>query len=160
MIATKILTLKEAVAVREAWRRQGEAVVFTNGCFDLIHVGHVRYLAQARSLGDHLVVGLNADESVARLKGPGRPVTPEGERAEILAALESVDVVTLFAQDTPLEIIKALSPDVLVKGGDWAPEAIVGRQHVVAGGGRVVTIPVVAGRSTSRMLQLMGARRP
>jgi D-beta-D-heptose 7-phosphate kinase/D-beta-D-heptose 1-phosphate adenosyltransferase len=106
------------------------------------------------------VVGLNGDESVCRLKGPGRPVTPEDERAEILAALEAVDAVTLFRQDTPLELIKLLSPDVLVKGDDWAPNAIVGREHVAAGGGRVVTIPVVAGRSTSRLLQLMGARRP
>lgn len=160
MRAAKVLRLDEMMAVRQTWRRQGETVIFTNGCFDLIHVGHVRYLALARAMGDHLVVGLNADESVARLKGPGRPLTPESERAEILAALEAVDAVTLFREDTPLELIKALSPDVLVKGDDWAPGAIVGREHVEAKGGRVVTIPVVAGRSTSRLLQIMGARRP
>lgn len=130
--------------------------MFTNGCFDLLHVGHVRYLNAARALGARLVVGLNGDASVRRLKGPGRPVTPQDERAEVLAALACVDAVTPFDEDTPLKTIAALTPDVLVKGGDWAPEAIVGRDHVLAHGGRVVTIPVVPGRSTSALVHRIG----
>ncbi len=142
----------QLVALRAGWRSLGEKVVFTNGCFDLLHVGHVRYLNAARDLGDHLVVGLNSDSSVRRLKGPGRPVTPESERAEILCALTAVDAVVLFEEDTPLGLIEAVEPDVLVKGGDWALEAIVGREVVEGRGGRVVTIPVVAGRSTSALI--------
>lgn len=145
-----------SIALRAGWRSLGERVVFTNGCFDLLHVGHVRYLNAARALGDHLVVGLNSDASVRRLKGPGRPVTPEPERAEILCALAAVDAVVLFEEDTPLSLIEALEPDVLVKGGDWALEAIVGREFVEGRGGRVVTIPIVRGRSTSGLLGRMG----
>lgn len=147
------LALDEAVRLRERWRAEGLKTVFTNGCFDLLHAGHVRYLNAARALGDRLVVGLNSDASVARLKGEGRPVTPAGERAEILQALEAVDAVVPFEEDTPLRLIEALSPDVLVKGGDWALEAIVGREHVLAAGGEVVTIPTVAGRSTTRLVR-------
>jgi len=140
------------MALRAGWQALGESVVFTNGCFDLLHVGHVRYLNAARALGNHLVVGLNSDASVRRLKGPGRPVTPESERAEILCALVAVDAVILFEEDTPLGLIEAVEPDVLVKGGDWALDAIVGREFVEAHGGRVATIPVVAGRSTSGLI--------
>jgi len=124
--------------------------VFTNGCFDLLHVGHVRYLQQARELGDALVVGVNSDASVRRLnKGPGRPITPARERAEILAALACVDFVTIFGAATPLRLIRTLGPDVLVKGGDWALDAIVGREVVESRGGRVVAIPFVKNRSTT-----------
>jgi D-beta-D-heptose 7-phosphate kinase/D-beta-D-heptose 1-phosphate adenosyltransferase len=128
-------------------------VVFTNGCFDLLHVGHVRYLQAARALGDALVVGLNADASVRRIKGPRRPVTPQRERAEVLAALECVDYVTIFAADTPLALIRRVGPDVLVKGGDWPPERIVGREAVLARGGRVLSIPLVPGRSTTGLIE-------
>lgn len=128
-------------------------VVFTNGCFDILHRGHVMYLEQARLLGDALVVGVNTDASVARLKGSGRPLVPEGDRALVLAALSSVTAVTLFDEDTPAELIAALQPDVLVKGGDYTPEEIVGADTVERGGGRVVVIPYVQGRSTSELIQ-------
>ena len=147
-----ILTRAELAALRSDWRSRGEPAVFTNGCFDLLHSGHVRYLNAARALGEHLVVGLNSDASVRRLKGSGRPVTPESERAEILAALAAVDAVVVFGEDTPLRLIEAVEPDVLVKGGDWALEAIVGREFVEARGGRVLTLPVIPGRSTSALL--------
>lgn len=137
--------LKEAAA---ALRREGKRIVFTNGCFDLIHIGHIRYLREARTLGDALVVGLNSDASVRRLK-PGRPITAEAERAEVLAALEMVDYVTVFAEDTPYELIKYLGPDVLVKGGDWKPEEIVGADLV----GEVHSLPYVSGRSTTEIVR-------
>ena len=144
----------------ETCRSQGLTVVFTNGCFDLLHAGHVRYLNEAHDLGDRLVVGLNGDDSVRRLKGPGRPIIPEGERAEVLAALSAVDAVMVFWTDTPLELVEALSPDVLVKGGDWAVEAIVGGSHVHARGGRVLSLPILPGRSTSALLaRLKGEAR-
>ncbi len=128
-------------------------VVFTNGCFDILHRGHVTYLEQARLLGEVLVVGVNTDASVARLKGHGRPLVPEGDRALILAALSSVTAVTLFDEDTPAELIEALRPDVLVKGGDYGPEDIVGADTVERGGGRVVVIPYVEGHSTTELIQ-------
>ena len=140
-----------AAAVRRL-QRAGRRVVFTNGCFDLLHVGHVRYLRQAREFGDALVVGVNSDASVRRLKGPGRPLTPAKERAEILAALACVDFVTIFGAATPLQLIRAVGPDVLVKGGDWALDAIVGREVVEARGGRVVAIPFVKNRSTTALV--------
>lgn len=130
-----------------------ERVVFTNGCFDILHRGHVTYLEQACQLGDALVVGVNTDASVARLKGSGRPLVPEGDRALILAALSSVTAVTLFDEDTPADLIAALRPDVLVKGGDYAPEDIVGADTVEQGGGRVVVIPYVEGHSTTELIQ-------
>ncbi len=122
---------------------------FTNGCFDLLHPGHVQYLADARALGDYLVVGLNSDASVARLKGIGRPVQDEAARAAVLLGLRSVDAVIRFDEDTPLELLRALQPDVLVKGGDYTPETVVGRELVEGRGGRVVLIPFLAGHSTS-----------
>lgn len=140
-----------ADAVRNL-QRAGKRVVFTNGCFDLLHVGHVRYLQQARELGDALVVGVNSDASVRKLKGPGRPLTPAGERAEILAALACVDFVTIFGAATPLALIRTLGPDVLVKGGDWPVEKIVGREAVLARGGSVVAIPFVRNRSTTSLI--------
>ena len=131
----------------------GQKVVFTNGCFDLLHLGHVRYLEEARSLGDALVIGVNTDLSVKRLgKGPGRPFTPEADRARVLAALACVDRVVLFAEDTPLNLITLLTPDILVKGGDYQLDEIVGREAVQARGGRVVALPFVPGYSTTRLI--------
>jgi D-beta-D-heptose 7-phosphate kinase/D-beta-D-heptose 1-phosphate adenosyltransferase len=129
-------------------KKEGKKVVFTNGCFDLIHVGHVRYLSQAKGLGDILVIGLNADESVSSIK-PGRPVTPEAQRAEVLAALSMVDYIVLFSEDTPYELIKAVNPDVLVKGADWKPEDIVGSDIVKD----VRTISFVDGISTTGIIK-------
>lgn len=133
-------------------QRAGRRVVFTNGCFDLLHPGHLRCLEEARKLGDFLVVAINSDASVRRLKGGERPVIPQQERAEILAALESVDAVVIFDEPTPRNLIASLLPDVLVKGGDWSKEEVVGREEVEAAGGRVVSIPVVDGYSTSQIL--------
>jgi D-beta-D-heptose 7-phosphate kinase/D-beta-D-heptose 1-phosphate adenosyltransferase len=147
-----VLSRTEAAAYAQSLRAAGRSVVFTNGVFDLLHPGHVRYLQQARALGDTLIVGLNADESVRRNKGEGRPITPESERAELLAALTCVDAVTLFAEDTPAEVVRAIQPDVLVKGADWAADRIVGRDTVEARGGRVVRIAVEEGYSTSALL--------
>jgi D-beta-D-heptose 7-phosphate kinase/D-beta-D-heptose 1-phosphate adenosyltransferase len=151
--SARVLTRAGAVALVSELRAAGRAVVFTNGVFDLLHPGHVRYLAVARSLGDALIVGLNADESVRRNKGPSRPITPERERAEVLAALASVDAVVIFNDDTPADIIAALQPDVLVKGADWAPDRIVGRDIVEARGGRVVLVPVEQGHSTTSIVE-------
>src|ERR1700731_998287 len=148
-----ILTLEQAILRFGRGKRNGRRVVFTNGCFDLLHPGHIRSLEHARSLGDALIVGLNSDASVKQLKGEGRPVIPEGERAEILAALECVDGVVIFDDLTPQRTIAALLPDVLVKGGDWAGDKIVGREEVEAAGGRVVSVPVVPTYSTTAILQ-------
>jgi rfaE bifunctional protein nucleotidyltransferase chain/domain len=148
----RILSRAAAAAFAQSQRESGSTVVFTNGVYDLLHPGHVRYLRQARSLGDLLIVAVNADESVRRNKGEGRPITPELERAELLAALACVDGVTLFAEDTPAEVIRAIQPDVLVKGADWPADQIVGRDTVEARGGRVVRIPVEHGYSTSALL--------
>jgi rfaE bifunctional protein nucleotidyltransferase chain/domain len=143
---------------RRGWKAAGRAVVFTNGCFDLLHPGHVSLLERARAEGDVLVVGLNSDASVARLKGAGRPIVPESERAEVLCALEAVTRVVVYHEDTPRAIIAALLPDVLVKGGDWAPAAIVGREEVEAAGGRVVRVAFVPGRSTTAILDRIRRR--
>lgn len=149
----EILTLEEAILRFGREKRNGRRIVFTNGCFDLLHPGHIGSLEQARALGDALIVGLNSDASVRKLKGAGRPVLPERERAEILSALECVDAVVIFDEPTPREIISRLLPDVLVKGGDWPGDQIVGREEVEAAGGRVVSIPVVPGYSTTAMLR-------
>src|SRR5579863_9683310 len=148
----KILSLKKAIDVVKELKRQGCRVVFTNGCFDLLHPGHTRYLAEARNLGDCLLVAINSDRSVRQLKGLGRPIFPEEERAEILAALESVDYVTIFDDLTPREVIAHMLPQVLVKGADWGPDQIVGREEVEAAGGRVVSIPLVPGFSTTALI--------
>ena len=147
----KIFTRDELL--RRFGRPREGRLVFTNGCFDILHRGHVEYLHQARLMGDLLVVGVNTDASVERLKGPGRPVVPQADRALILAALESVDAVTLFDEDTPRELISTLLPDVLVKGGDYAPATIVGREAVEEAGGEVRIIPFIQGRSTSGLLR-------
>ena len=152
--------MKEKIRRREDRRRiieglktKGKRIVFTNGCFDLLHIGHIRYLEEARSLGDILVVGVNSDRSVRGLKGPNRPILPEEERAEILSGLECVNYITLFDEPTPLELISSLQPQVLVKGGDWTKEAAVGKEVVEKSGGEVVILPFVEGSSTSNLIE-------
>ena len=148
----KIMTREQLPAMLAEWRAQGLKVVFTNGCFDLLHLGHVDYLEQARHLGDALVVGLNTDESVGRLK-PGRPIQDETARARILASLAFVDAVVLFGEPTPLALIELVQPNVLVKGDDYAIDGIVGHELVLNRGGQVLTVPLVPGYSTSRIVQ-------
>ncbi len=144
----KILTREQLVELRAEWKREGKVVVFTNGCYDLLHPGHIRLLESARSLGDVLVLALNTDASVARLKGPSRPLISEQERAALAAELEAVNAVTFFDEDTPTELIAAVLPDVLVKGADWA-HWIAGREEVEAAGGKVMALPLEPGYSTS-----------
>jgi rfaE bifunctional protein nucleotidyltransferase chain/domain len=148
----QVLTPDQAAAFASRLRAGGGVVVFTNGVFDLLHPGHVRYLRDARALGDALIVAINSDRSVRANKGEGRPVNPEAERAEVLLALESVDAVTIFDEDTPHAIIAAIQPDVLVKGADWGPDDIVGRDVVEARGGRVVRMELAPGFSTTTLL--------
>jgi D-beta-D-heptose 7-phosphate kinase/D-beta-D-heptose 1-phosphate adenosyltransferase len=145
--------LAQLVRERAQWKAQGRTVVLTNGCFDLLHPGHVVLLERARGEGDLLVVAINSDASVRALKGPQRPLLPEAERAEALLALEAVDRVAVYDEPTPQELIEALVPDVLVKGADWAADAIVGREVVEQAGGRVVRVELVPGRSTSRLVE-------
>ena len=147
------MTRQDAVALVERLRTAGQTVVFTNGVFDLLHVGHLRYLQHARALGDALLVGVNSDRSVRAIKGPDRPITLENERAEILEALACVDGVVIFDEDTPHTLIAALQPDVLVKGADWAEDAIVGRDIVEARGGRVERVALEPGHSTSAIVE-------
>jgi rfaE bifunctional protein nucleotidyltransferase chain/domain len=151
--AGRVLTRDEAARLAGERRAGGEVVVFTNGVFDLLHPGHVRYLQQARSYGNLLIVAVNADTSVRRNKGAGRPINPEGERAELLAGLACVDAVVIFDEDTPAEIVGAIQPDVLVKGADWPADQIVGRDTVEAGGGRVVLIAVEHGHATTALVE-------
>ena len=148
----KILTRKAFVQQVAAWREAGDRVVFTNGCFDILHPGHIDNLEKARSLGDRLLVGLNSDASVQRLKGPSRPVQPEEVRAQMLAALGCVDAVCLFSEDTPLELIKAVLPDVLAKGGDYQPHEVVGSDVVAAHGGETKIVPLTPGYSTTDLI--------
>jgi rfaE bifunctional protein nucleotidyltransferase chain/domain len=148
----KILNQKKLAQVLARARAKGKKIVFTNGCLDIIHVGHVKYLASAKRLGDILVMGLNSDKSVRKLKGPSRPINAEKDRATVLAALESVDFVTAFGEDTPEKLIKMLRPDILVKGGDWKIKDIVGGDFVKSRGGKVISIPFVKGRSTSSVI--------
>lgn len=148
-----ILTLEQAILQFGREKRNGRRVVFTNGCFDLLHPGHISSLEGARAHGDVLIVGLNSDHSVRQLKGAGRPIVPAAERAEILAALECVDAVIIFNDLTPRAVIAGLLPDVLVKGGDWAGDQIIGREEVEAAGGQVVSVPVVSGYSTTEILR-------
>ncbi len=134
-------------------RKTGKKIAFTNGCFDILHVGHVRYLREAKKTGDVLVLALNSDSSVRSIKGEKRPLVPEMERAEVLAALEFIDFVTLFDELTPLELIQYLKPDVLIKGGDWPEEKVVGRNEIKQWGGKVVIIPEVMGKSTTNVVE-------
>lgn len=149
----KIYPAQELKALVDQLRQQGQRVVFTNGCFDLLHPGHLHTLYTAKAQGDILVVGINADASVRKLKGEGRPIFTEEERAVILSALEMVDFVTIFAEETPLELIRLLEPDVLVKGGDWTPKTVVGREVVERRGGKVVVVPYQAGFSTTTIIE-------
>jgi len=149
----KVVSRPEIAAIAAQARRDGRRIAFTNGCFDLLHVGHIRYLAAARDAADLLIVGVNDDASVRRLKGPARPLVPDAARAEVVAALAAVDYVTLFSEDTPYELIRTVQPDVLVKGSDWAPDQVVGRDVVEARGGRVLLIPVVADFSTTTLVE-------
>jgi D-beta-D-heptose 7-phosphate kinase/D-beta-D-heptose 1-phosphate adenosyltransferase len=148
----KIKSKEDLHGIVEELKRKGKRIVFTNGCFDLLHLGHIRYLEKARSLGDILVVGVNSDRSVRNLKGPERPILPEEERIEILSSLGCVDYVTIFDELTPLELISFLQPHILVKGGDWKKEDIVGREVVEKSGGEVVILPFIEGSSTSNLI--------
>ena len=145
----KMSDLTEAISL---YRKQNKKIVFTNGCFDLLHVGHVRYLKQAKSLGDVLVVGINTDASVQKLKGPTRPIQNESDRAEILASLKAVDHTVLFSEETPLKLIEAIKPDYLVKGGDWKINQIVGSDFVLSYGGKVQSLQFIDGRSTTAII--------
>jgi D-glycero-beta-D-manno-heptose 1-phosphate adenylyltransferase len=149
----------DLISARAAWKRAGQTVVFTNGCYDLLHPGHIRLLEQARSLGDVLILALNSDASVRRLKGPGRPLTPEHERAEVACSLAAVDAVTIFDEDTPRELIAAVLPDVLVKGADWA-HWIAGREEVEAAGGKVLALALEPGYSTTGIVEQILSRQP
>jgi len=149
----KIKTVQELRPLLEILRAAGKKIVFTNGCFDIIHTGHTRYLAAARSFGDVLIVAANSDSSVRVIKGEKRPVNPQAERAEVLAALESVDFVTIFDEPDPYRVIAELQPDVLVKGGDWPIEKIIGRDIVEARGGRVINVPYIEGSSTTGIIE-------
>ena len=149
----KIYSREELKKIIDRHRKEGKKIVFTNGCFDILHVGHTRYLTEAKKQGNILVLGLNSDESVRSLKGKERPLIPENERADVIAALESVDYVTIFHELTPLEIIEYLKPDILVKGGDWKEKDVVGRELIEKWGGRVIIIPEVKGSSTTNIIE-------
>ena len=153
MSLQKILALEDLLAQRERLRRQSKRTVFTNGCFDLLHPGHVDYLGRARQMGDALIVGVNSDRSVRELKGPQRPILTQEERTRLLSGLDSVDYLTVFDENTPQRLIAALLPDVLVKGGDWTVETIVGRREVEAAGGRVVSLPWLEGQSSTAIIE-------
>jgi rfaE bifunctional protein nucleotidyltransferase chain/domain len=146
-------SLNQALQQIQQWRAENKCIVFTNGCFDLLHPGHIDYLARARALGDVLIIGLNDDNSIQRLKGPSRPINPLANRTIMLAALKSVDLVVPFSEDTPLKLISTLTPDILVKGGDYEPDNIVGAKEVIANGGKVVVMPFINGHSTSALIQ-------
>jgi len=149
----KILTRTQLKEKIDHLREDGKKIVFTNGCFDILHVGHTRYLREAKKVGDVLILALNSDDSVRSLKGEKRPLVPEAERADVVASLESVDFVTIFHEQTPLTLIEYLKPDILVKGGDWAEEQVVGRESVKKWGGRVIIIPETKGSSTTNIIE-------
>jgi rfaE bifunctional protein nucleotidyltransferase chain/domain len=148
-VAAKVMDWTQVQQHCEAWKNAGETVVFTNGCFDILHYGHLHYLAEARDLGDRLIVGMNSANSVRRLKGPNRPINDEVTRTMLMASLAFVDAVVLFEGDTPLELIELLIPDVLVKGGDWRPDQIIGSEVVLEHGGEVLSLPFIEGYSTT-----------
>jgi D-beta-D-heptose 7-phosphate kinase/D-beta-D-heptose 1-phosphate adenosyltransferase len=153
MSTPKVQTLTNLIKIRARLHKQGIKVVFTNGCFDLIHGGHIELFRKAKSLGDVLIVALNTDASVRKIKGPSRPVFPLEERFEVLGAIEDIDYLTSFSEETPQKIIAALLPDVLVKGGDWPPDQVVGKREVEAAGGRVVLVPYLKGHSSSSIIK-------
>jgi len=154
----QVSTFEKITADLAALRSQKKKVVFTNGCFDLLHVGHIRYLQEARRLGDALVIGVNSDASVKRLKGPTRPVQIEADRAEILAALGCVDFTVIFCEDTPEKLIHLVKPDILVKGGDWKIDQIVGADFVISNGGKVMSLQFVDGKSTTKLIEKAQAK--
>lgn len=149
----KVKTQDELIPILDTLRKKGKKVVFTNGCFDILHVGHVRYLKEAKGYGGILIVAVNSDSSVKTIKGAKRPIVSQSERAEVVAALEMVDYVTMFDEDTPYNVIKKLQPDVLIKGGDWTTDKIVGRDIVEARGGKVIAIPFIEGASTTGIVE-------
>ncbi|MCK8491208.1 D-glycero-beta-D-manno-heptose 1-phosphate adenylyltransferase [Spirosoma sp. RP8] len=153
MTESKILTREHAIQQADKWRAEGQQIVFTNGCFDIVHLGHIDYLEKARHLGNRLILGLNTDASVSCIKGPLRPVVNEYARARLMAALEFVDAVTLFGEPTPLELIEAVKPDILVKGNDYTVATIVGADFVISRGGRVETVALVPGYSTTKLIE-------
>ena len=155
---TSLMTWQEAKQWRDEQRDQGSRVVFTNGCYDILHPGHISLLETCRQFGDQLIVAINSDASVRRIKGEKRPIVPEEDRAAVLLGLRAVDAVVLFDQDTPAEIIDILLPDVLVKGGDWTPDTVVGADSVVAAGGQVKIVPLVEGRSTTSVIDTIRER--
>ncbi len=152
ILEEKIVELKQAKIIMDQWKAQGDRVCFTNGVFDILHPGHVKYLTEARRMGDHLVLGLNTDESVKRLKGPTRPIQSENDRAVVLAGLWAIDLVVLFPDDTPYKLITTLLPDILIKGGDYTFDTIVGAVEVTESGGEVRTINFVEGKSTTNII--------
>ncbi len=158
LLETKIKSLSELKKIIRSLKARHKKIVFTNGCFDLLHYGHATYLEAARRKGDILIVGINSDKSVKRIKGANRPVVNEKERLRLVAALESVDYVVLFQEDTPLKIIRLLNPDILVKGADWAKDAIVGGDFILKQGGKVMTIKLVKGYSTSNLIKKIAER--
>ncbi len=153
MTSSKILSLSQAIEQAAQWRANGQRIVFTNGCFDIVHLGHIDYLEKARALGDRLVLGLNTDASVSRIKGPLRPVVDEYARSRMMAAMQFIDLVVLFDEPTPKELIEAIRPDILVKGDDYTVATIVGADFVLANGGTVETIPLVKGYSTTSLIE-------
>lgn len=154
----KILSLKNVTEISKSLKKKQKKIVFTNGCFDILHVGHVKYLRKARECGDVLVLGINKDSSIKRLKGDDRPIVNEKDRAEVISELECVDYVVMFSEDTPYRLIRAIKPDVLVKGGDWAIEEIVGKDILDSYGGEVKRITLVKGRSTSNIIEKIKAQ--
>ncbi len=159
MISAKIKTASQLKVIVSRLKSQGKIIVFTNGCFDLLHYGHVKYLEDAKCKGDILIVGINTDASVKKIKGDKRPLTPERDRAGVIAGLESVDYVTLFRENTPLKIIKIFKPDVLVKGSDWNKDNIVGADFVLGRGGKVSTVKLLKGRSTTNLIKKIAKLR-
>jgi len=157
-LRSSVLPLRKLLLILRRLKKQGKRIAFTNGCFDLLHIGHLTYLEQIKRRADILVVGVNSDASVRGLKGPGRPVVPARERARLVAALKPVDFVMIFSEPTPLKVIRAIRPDLLAKGGDWKADRIVGAEFVKSYGGRVAVIPYVAGHSTTRLIE-RGKRR-
>ena len=153
MTADKIQSLTEALQTISRWKSEGQAIAFTNGCFDILHMGHVDYLEKARQLGNKLVVGMNTDASVQRIKGDSRPIVPEASRSRVIAALEFVDLVVLFDENTPKSLIESIKPDILIKGDDYTVENIVGADFVLKNGGKVQTIPLVKGFSTTNIVE-------
>ncbi len=156
---SKIKTVPALANILDRKRREGKRIIFTNGCFDILHIGHIRYLRKAKALGDILVIGLNSDSSVRKIKGRSRPINNQRDRAEVLSSLPFVDYIVLFSEPTPVKLIKELKPDTLVKGGDWRVSDIVGADFVRARGGKVVTIPFVKGHSTTSLIERMRGRR-